>query len=597
MVAVFAVGVRRVGGVLARAIRVEERGGGLHLLLGLAAYILVGEGLGAAGLLRWPLLASLALLPGSLSAAGVLARWIRSPSWFVLRPPPVRAMVGVCIAAVALPFIINALTPPTHYDLLANYLAVAKEDLLQGGITPLEHNVYSSQSLALHVLLAYLLSLAELVRGGPFMCGGAMTVPAFGFLALLLIVRSLAVLARRLVPAGADPRPVAVLASLLFLGFPQTQILASLHSCDLVTTALALMLVAELLDIGWWDVRTSVALGIAAGLLVAAKPQLAELAAVAAIVIALRARRLAAVAAFALAALAVVAPALGRNAAAYGSALFPYMTAGSPHDAAARLWLAENGYLGGATLRAFAANLAHLFTLQPETGISFAVLPLLALRRAWRLELTLFALVPLFALAVLSGSTYHALRWAQPSVALIFLMVAANWMALAAGRPWGTGIAGGFAVIAFLIGWFHAQAINSTLDVFRTDEATFVGRRLPSYAVRARLVVQARRVLYVKELDAYFGAENGILPSVFDDDYYARFFRADTASEIAARLEAAGISHLAVGRAYNGRLGPGLGWHWLDERHAAVVARFFSSLPVVSEDHEITVYALGSIAR
>ena len=593
MVALFVVGCRRVGRALAQAFGVEERGGGLHLLLGLAAYVLVAIALGAAGWLRWPVLAALALLPGAAALVAALGRWLRSrprrlPRLCAVRP----ALAAVCVAA-ALPFLLDALTPPTHYDLLANYLTVAKEDLLQGGIRPLAHNVHSSQSIALDLLLAYLLSLAELVRRGPFMFGDAMTVPAFDLVALALIVRSLAGLTRRLVPKGLDPRTATLWAALLFLGFPQTQLLASLHSCDLITTAMALMLMAEVIGREHWDGRTGFALGVAGGLLLAAKLQLAMVVAVAGAVLLLRARRLAPAAAFAGGALAILAPVLLRNAAAYGSALFPYVTGGSPQDAAGRALLAENGYLGGVTWPAFVANVVRLFTQQPEIGISFAVLPLVLLPRRGRLEVALFAAVPLLSMAALTGATYHALRWAQPSVALLFVMVAANWASLVENRRLGAVVAGCFVAMAFLVGLARAWAINPTLDVLNTDEATFITERLPSYPVRARLVAQARRVLYLKELMGFYGVENGVVPSVFDDAYLARFFDAGTPAEIAARLAAAGFSHVAVGRAYDGELGQGLTWRWLDPRHRAAVAAFFGSLPVVSRDHAVTVYALG----
>jgi len=544
-------------------------------------YALTGTMLGLVGALRWPLVAALALVPALVTAprwarpghlGGALAPWLAA-----IRAEPVAA---AGLAALTAGYTALATLPVFHHDMVVNYLAVPKAYLLAGNAAPLPWNVFSSTSFALHGLLAFPVALNAVLPDGPFAFGWGTVYGAFH---LIVTVASVWVLGEIL--SRARPRPAALavpgaaLGAILWLMMPQTALLGALKLVEMVTTFVALALVVEVVDLDRSTVQAGTAAGLLAGLLVAAKAQLGAFAALAAIVLVLRRRSLRPVVGFGLAALVVLLPQLGRNGIAYGAPLFPYLGGGGEPLQAAHDWMAINAVALPTGAAELGRRLAELVTLQPETGISVALLLLAVLAPVRATWLVAFGVVPVITLTVASGATYHVLRWGQASLVLLFGVAGMGLAALLARHRWLRFPAALIlAVGALLATRFTCGTIGGCSQLLLPPEEV-VARHIPSLPARQRLIeLPEARVLYLGELDGCYGLENGILPSPHDGGPLLASLVAPDPDTTLRRLADAGIDVVTVDRAFDQILGPRAPWHALDAEQRRSFALMLSGL-------------------
>ncbi len=595
LVGLFWIGLRFLGAGLARALRLEVSDRPIAATaLGLLAYYLFAVLLGFGGILHWQVLAAAALIPGLarlLLAARDAPRKVTEIGDKFRSLWRNRALLSWAVAGLLVIYLIGSLMPAIHYDLMVNYLAVPKLYLINGNIDPIPYNVFSALALFLHVIFAYLLALSELVDPGPFLFGGAAAYSVF-ILAMLVACLRECVLLGRLASAAAGRGPL--MAGLVWLAMPQTLLLAVLKYPDFFTTYLVLLLVRLL--VGSAPLRTGdgVVAGVLSGLLVAAKIHFAVFVAVAAVCLLVRLIRSRAVGpacGFAVALLGTVGIGQLRSFLAFGHPLFPFAGAANPAGQEARTLLTENAIAFDFSLVSLAEHLGRFFTLQPETGLGFVfALFVLAgkVRNPWLLA---FAVVPVIAINAISGSTYNALRWVQPSLVVLLVVAAANWSAMARAGPFLRWLGGGLvAVSAVMMVGLSGYLVFGHLGM---DEDQYLAGTLVSYQARRNLIARPGQVLYVGELEGFYGAENGIIPTIINGRHLERYFGVDSIAEIRDRLQRDDIRWLSVNRANVGKMRDENYWSWCDQEQAALFGRFLATLEVVERYPKLTVYRVG----
>ncbi len=256
-----------------------------HLAAGLTVYALAGALLGSVGLYRWPLLLIAGIGPGLIT--------IRI-GWNILRAgfgkvrtaitEPGSGLSWILGGTIALTYIAVAVAPSFHYDLLVNYLGVPKDYLIQGDLGGLPHNIHSSLSLTLHVLIGYTLALSELLNRTEFLFGTASVWGALHLIIIFAAGRRLGLLAEALIGDRKVAWQAGWAALMLWLTMPQTLLFALLENAEFLTTFLAITIAGVALSGRRRD--DPLVVGALCGVMVASKPQTA-LFAVAALIIAL----------------------------------------------------------------------------------------------------------------------------------------------------------------------------------------------------------------------------------------------------------------------------------------------------------------------
>jgi hypothetical protein len=589
----FWLSVRSVGAALIRGWRGLEERWAAEAAVGLTTYVLLGLVLGAAHAFRWPVLAAAAVLPGlgRLVVAVLAVATGRGPWATAVGSRAAGTLLTVSLGIVLTLHAIAATGPPVTYDLLVNYLAVPTEYLLQGHLGALDHNVFSSLSLPLHILVAYTLALGEPIRTTPFAFGFA---PVFGMLLLGSVLGACwcaARLASRLLPRSDEGPDAARLAALLWLTMPQTLLIMAMGFPDLLLTGIAMILAVVVVVSPRDDRGMAIAGGLLAGLLVASKAQMAPYAGMAVLILLARSRPATwprvLVSAGLLPTVTMV-----RNALAFGSPLFPHLPGGGPAAAAARRLAAENVLDLTPSPVDAAHHLWRFLTLQPETGITFlALLALLPGRirdpRIWGL-----AIIPVVALNAVSGSTYNVLRWTQPAIVLLLLLASANLARLVSGsRITALAVIAALACSAVLAVGFTDRLVGFT-DRLTSPAMVRASRQVPDIELRARLVQLEGRVLYVGVLHGTYGAANGLIATILDGRVLARWLGADSADEMMARLRADGFRWLAVSRAFDGKMRAAGYWDWQTPEQARQLHYLLTTLPVLDREGGTTVYGL-----
>ncbi len=585
-----------VGGWLGHRLTQRGLSGPGAAALGLAAYALAGAALGLFGALWWPLLATLALLP-SLVRAPLWARPERIrdaaiPWLSAVRAEPV-ALVSFAVAAAG--YAALATLPLFHHDMVVNYLAVPKAFLLAGSSTPLPSNVFSSTSFALHALLAFPVALNALLPDGPFTFGWGTVYGAFHLITVLASVWALGGVLAHALPDPTEAKRGAVLGAVLWLAMPQTALLEALKLVEMVTTFVALALVVEIVEHQDRSVRSGMAAGLIAGLLVAAKAQLGAFAAVAGVVLLVRRRSLRPALGFGAGTLLMVVPQLVRNGIAYGAPLFPYVGGSGEPLAAARDWMSINAVSLPSGFVDLAHRIGSLLALQPETGISLALLPLAFLGRVRAPWLYALAVLPLVALSAASGAAYHVLRWGQSSLVLLFGAAGVGLAALLARRPLlRLPAAAVLAAAMLLAGRFTCSTLGGCSQLLLAPEKV-VASHIPSLPARELLIRDRNaRVLYLGELDGYYGLENGILPSPHDAGPLLASLVAPDPDATLRRLVAAGVDILAVDRAFDHILGPRAPWAALTADQRAVLGRLLRTLEPIDVPPPVRAFRVGA---
>ncbi len=577
LAAAFWASARVLGGRLAGLLRQEGLPASTTTALGLAAFALAGVALGAFGLLWWPVVAVLALLP----AATALPKACRRARGSLAEAHPEArdvAQIVATAAPVALACVALATLPVFHYDLLTNYLGVAKQYLLAHRIAPLPWNIFSSASLPLHALLTYPLALNALLGEGPFAFGWGSVFGFFHLLCLVGAAQAMWDVARRLVPRAAGY--AAALGTALWLTMPQSLLLDALRNVEFVTTFFALAIVAGVVAA---PAPGAAAIGALCGFLVAAKAQHGAWALVAAVVLVWRARSWRPLPAFAAGGAVLLAPQLIRNWAAFGSPLFPYAGGAEPWRTVADHWLATNAVALPHSAAELGRRLVRLATLQPESGFTLVLLLLALIRRVRVGVLWLFVLAPVLALTLTSAATYHVLRWIQPALALALLVAAANAAALTIRRPTTRWALAALPLASLVLALQFTGGLLGRPDQLLLAPDEIVAHRLPSLASRADLVGLAPdRVLYLGEINGYYGAENGVLPAPPNVAMLNRYLAGTTASEVGQRLAAAGFRLLAVNPTPPASLAHSAPGMWADDRQRRALADFLARAPEVA---------------
>ncbi len=577
---------------------------------GVVTLTFVATALAAAGLLRWQLLAAGVLVPASaglirfVRAAGAAAR---SRTWLARRShrpaAAARDAPALAIQPVWIPLFIPALlavllladqtlVPVFHYDLLANYLGVAKEYLIAGNSAPLPHNIFSSLSLPLHALFTYPLALGELINRSPFLFGHGEVYAALQVLLLLLAAVPLdrIAIAGSVLPGRRERRLAVALTLLLWVSLPQTPLLVGLHSAEVVTTYLALVAVALALTSKGGSAADGIVTGALGGLLLAAKLQLVTIIAVCALYMAFRGRSRRCLTRFAAAAAVVMLLFQLRNWSAFGNPLFPYLGGSGAAAATARGLLATNAVSYHVTLSRTAANLFRFLTQQPETGITFAALAAAAFGRVRSGWLYAFALTPVLAISAITDNAYNALRWAQVGALLLLLIAAINLAPVVARSPlvrWATAV---FLTAALLLaGGFTGGLLGLTRHLYEPRDV-YLASEIPSYPVRRALVQEPGRALYLGEISAFYGARNGLLPSPQDHRFLDRYFGTTDPREIGHRLAADRIRWVALNRRTVRLNGDEAPWPGLPPKRAAALRAFLATQIVAATGSGITVY-------
>ncbi len=597
LAAVFSAGAAAVGTATVRWIAPGRRFSvPVRLALGLVVYALVGCLLGLVGLLRVPVVATLALLPGAVAAS----RCFRSGRGTL---EPVRALVASLgsEAWLALPTVpiaaayLAAWTLPTfHHDVVSNYVGVPAAYLVRGGAWPLEWNVFSAASFLLHGLVVFPLSLDAVLPEGELLFGWGSVWGGFHLLAVLGCAWAGADLVGRLTADRVAGRRAGWLGVLLWLVIPQTLLLAGLELVEFVTTFVALALARLVADEGG---RRGAAAGLVAGLLagflVAAKPQLGAFSAVALALLLAGERSRRTLSGAAAGCTLALLPQVVRNWIAYGAPLFPWLGGSGSARAAADDWLSINAVGLPSGPFELGERVVRTLTVHPEAGFAAAVtVAVLAARpvRRWPWAL---AVVPLVATAAASDAAYHVLRWSQASLVLLMGLAGMGLVGLLGHRRWGRAA----ITVALLAGLvpavrFVCATIGGCSQLGWAPSAA-VASHIPSLAARAALAALPERVLYLGELDGFYGVENGILPSPHDGRAVLARYAAREPETIRRRLADDGIGILAVDRAFDGILGPRAPWAELGPSERAALGRLLATLEPVAVPAPVHAYRLG----
>jgi hypothetical protein len=564
-----------------------------NLTFGLAFYALVGLVIGFLGFFYWPLLLLIGLVPGAVEAARAIPSLVKERPW-IGNGARQRITLDVPSMLMALVFIlygIVALIPLVHYDLLVNYLAVPKDYLVQGNLSALEHNIHSSLSLTLHVLISYLLSIGELVNTTPFLFGYAPVYTVFNLTLIVCCVQRCGRIARLMTSDRDEQKRIMVFAGLLWLCMPQTLLQAMLKYPEFFTTFLALSLVELCLRFTPEHRGDVWVIGLLSGLLIAAKVHFVIL--VGACVLPLVVTtRIGQWLAMAMPTALLVGITQVRNLFAYRHLLFPYSGGTRPEAEAAAALLAENAAAVDLSLGGLARGFWDVLSQQPEGGISLFALLILIRGRVRQPRMWLLGFAPLVALCVLVGQPHIVLRWAQPSLVVLLLMVAANLVIGIDRKSLVTWAATGLVLVGSVLSFRFAEQVIGVFEHFRVGTQTYVARQIPSFPIRARLAQYPGRVLYVGELHGYYGSANGIIPGAQDGRFLERFFLSLDPDAISASLGSHGIQWVSVFHGFDKRLAGAGYWRWFDDLTEQNMRRYFDSLEVVMRENGVTVYAV-----
>jgi hypothetical protein len=566
-----------------------------RLALGLTAYVLIGLALGAVGWYRWPVLVVCAVAPGLVNARRGLAR-VRELFDATGRARfycGIDLPYGTVLSALILGYVALAAAPSFHYDLLVNYLAVPKDYLLQGHLGSLPHNVHSSLSLALHVVVGFLLALSEPINRTDFLFGTAPVWGAFHLIAIVAIGHRLRALAVALSPTRDCARRAGLLGLALWLTMPQTALLALLENAEFATTYLAVAIAGAVLTVK--QRNDPVVVGLLCGLLVAAKPQAAAFAGIAMVVAIARSSVAKAVTSAAAAAL-LPTIAMIRNYWEYGSPLFPYLGGSGSDATASRLLLAENAVRMPDGVLDLLGRLSRLAMLQPETGITVLVLILVVFARVRNPGFWALTAVAILAPVVSSSNAHNLLRWTQPGLVLLTLAAAVNLVELVPSRsPVRWAIA---ALLAANLALAVSFVVRTTgpCDHLRESTTRFMSRQIPDYPMRLELMGRERRVLWLGQLFGYYGAAKGAIPAPQNGAWLANHLGNGTVEEIHQRLGASGFRWIAVSRLHGATAPDSAYWSWLDDSGRRTLEDLVRSLPVERFEPGIAVYDLGAPA-
>jgi hypothetical protein len=459
--------------------------------------------LGAVGLYRWPLLVGLILLPTPLAAR----RWREGLSSLVAWRPGWEHLV------IALPLgltIAQVLAPAVHFDLLVNYIGVARDDLLQGHLGAHPHNIHAALSLPLHVLAAFVLALGEPLNRTPFPFGVA---PLWGLVVAVAVTTSLWLMDRvaAVSAEGRAARWSAMLCGAVWLTTPQTLLLAHLQSAEFLITVMALGATVMALVVRRSPTTgDTLVLGLLAGFLVAAKPQWAVLGTASLMVACWQKPRPPVRPALVGLALAPVVSAV-RATIANGHPLFPWVDHGDPAAVALK---AENAVALVTTPAGFVDRLTELLTLQPESGLVFAVIATGLLGRRQPRNLWILGGLPLVSLVAVTGNTVNALRWVQPALPLLLL---ASLIGLHHRFPSrrSTAVLRGGVGVAAIAGLLLALRFTSVLDALMPQwgmsRATYLEDRVPHFQTRTEPL--PGRTLMLGEIIGYYGPAEAVFPA------------------------------------------------------------------------------------
>lgn len=577
-------GVTGAGALAGRLFRLRtSRQGPADAVLGLAVLYLAGLLLSLAGLFRPTILAVLALGAGLVSAPSRVSK-------LSLARPRTSTPLAVAAGSVALVFAVMALTPVVHYDLTANYLAVARDFLVRGTVAPLAGNVHSGTSTFLHLVLAVLLAVGRPLNTSlfPLTDHHVYSVALAG--AVLLTGGRLRRLAELLVERRRDAGWAALYGLLLWLVMPQTLLLFALKYTEFLTTYLVVSAVVMVLEPGL-EGSDSAVLGVLLGLILAAKLQLAPVVLAIAVVGVLRRPRHLPVLALGAAALAV--PSIVRSLLAYGVPLYPYTPGAGDAAHAARSLLAENAAALPRGFSELVGRLVRLVTRQPETGFTLLlVLPAL-LRWPRRPALLLILTVPFATVAAVSGANVAGLRWLQ------YLIPIALTAAGAALAPRVRPLLRGWSLLALVTAsgalalGFTGRVIGLT-DHLTSPRSVWIARFDDTFGVRRQLATTRTRVLWAGFGETFYTSPGDVATSIHDGAALAPWLDAPTANELASRLEAARIGYLAWDHRHDGELTRSDGyWWWVTPSRRRVILDLLARREVVLRDSRTTVYRIA----
>lgn len=583
----FWAGVRLSGRAVLRLAgwRVADRVAG-EIVLGLCGCVVVVSVIGALGWLWWPVAAVVGVLPGIAGLVTALVRRRLIVGREIGPAPDIwdrLVAVGVFVAAV--PYAVVSWAPATHYDLMVNYLAVAKAFLLSGSLAPQAENVFSTLAFGLHALVAMPLALSEVVDLSPFVCGGA---EVYGFVTLAA-VGAAAFTGVRLAAQLGDNRPGARragwIAVMLWLALPQNLLVMGLELPDALTSCLVLCLASTMVEPRRGSTADAVIAGVACGLLAACKPQTAGPALVVGVYWFVRSRFGPQMFAFGIAAFAAWLPAGVRAWVFLGHPLAPWF-GGS--DAVAGV-IAENAVAWPAGIAELGARLWALVSQQPETGVvmlSLLVLPVAARRAPWLVAL---GAVPPVLLSFASGSAHNVLRWCQGPLLVLLVLAAVVLEDTARRVPVVRAVPLVLAALSVAVG---VRFVDATLGFGRglRPAEDVVRDVVPTYDLRRQLLLEDGRVLWVGEVQGYWGAENGLFPTVRNGSFLREFV--DAADPVAA-LAGSGITTVVRSRFWEPMLEEQGFWSDVGggaEAGRAKVERMLSRLDLVEQTPIVSVY-------
>jgi len=587
--------VRAVGRVVLRlgGWRTEDEVSA-EVAFGLGGYWLCAAALGAVGWLWWPAVAAIGGLPGVVGLAGWLARRRRHAiSAAVGDGARWQRLTWAALAAVTVVYALLACAPAVHYDLLVNYLAVPKDYLVSGSATPLPANVFSTLGFGLHALILYPLALSELVDGSVFLFGGAEVV-GFANLGAMAVAGAAAVrLASRMSDGAPGAGRAALAAVLLWACMPQNLLVGALELPDPFVTCMALVMTATLVAAArGGGAGDALACGVVSGLLVAAKPQAAVPAAVVGLWWLLRLRRDRSSVVFFAGALAAWLPSAIRSWVFLGSPFAPFLGGTGRAEAVGRL-LAENAVDLPSGAAAFGSRLLDLVTLYPEVGLVPLGLIGLVLARPRVPVVLAVGIVPVVVLCLASGSTHNALRWLQAPVLLLLVLAGEGAAGLAQRVPVVRALPLVLAAASLGIG---VRWVDGTVGAWRGLDAPdeTVRATVSAFDLRRRMAGSPTdRVLWIGEVQGYWGARNGTFPTVRDGAYVGRILRSE---DPVASLREQGFTALVRTR--------GREWmleeqgFWRDVGPSPVEARravdgLLAGLPVRESSEDGVLYDLG----
>jgi hypothetical protein len=544
-----------------------------NAVLGVVGLMLVALMAATLRLYRWPVLIIITLVPVGM-APFMARRWER-PRWAIGKQGsgPISWLTGL----VTMIAIVQASAPVVHFDLLVNYLGVARADLLQGHVGALPHNIHSALSLPLHVLGAFVLALGEPLNRTPFPFGMA---PLWSLVIGFSLVASVALtvrLAQSTFPDDADgARWSGWAGAALWLVTPQTLLLAQLQSAEIVLTTLVLALAVTAVTAARSEVAGDVVIvGLLGGLVVACKPHLAVLVLVAWL-LAIRGRPAFQIVASVAAALLVPCVAMARSGIVFGHPLFPWM---GPADPAAAALMAENSV----TLALNPLEIVHRFfllvTLQPESGALFAVVFLGLLGRRRSTGLWVMGGLQLLALVMVTANTVNTLRWAQPVLPILALVSVEGLRTRFAGEiqrrlfRWGIlGVAVGCLGLALSF----SQRLTGLAPQFGLTTEEYLDRTIPRFEARLELATLETRTLVLGEIIGFYTGPGDVIPAPQNGHWAQR-----------ALDESQRFDHLWIAPEGLNDLRRQHTWEWLDEgglnelRHRVQVENDSRRLPGV----------------